>query len=65
MAHDDAILRLGLQAFYRVLSHGSLKYAFIVRWLEVEIMSRKYKRCRREFKSLVEEGQAGLAQIST
>ena len=62
---DNAIFRLGLHAFHQVLSRRSSRYTFIVRWLELEIMQPKYKRYRREFESLVKEGEADLAQITT
>ena len=62
---DNAIFRLGLHAFHQVLSRRSSRYTFIVRWLKLEIMRPKYKRHRREFKSLVKEGEAELAQITT
>jgi hypothetical protein len=35
----------------------------IVKWLGLEIKQRKYRRYLRKFRTLVKEGQAGLAHV--
>jgi len=54
---------LGHHAFLHVLRRKPTRYGTILKWLSLEIRRGKYRRYLRKFRTVVKEGQAGLAHI--
>jgi hypothetical protein len=56
-------LRLGTHAFHAVLSRKPQCHASLLRSLSFELRQPRYRRYRKRFGGIVQEGQAGLSQI--
>jgi len=60
---NELLCSLGHHAFLHVLSRKPTRYGTILKWLGLEIRRGKYRRYLRKFRTVVKEGQAGLAHI--